>query len=79
MVDWKNLSEQVGFRVTPAQLEWLHQASVAAKEVSLSDWLRTLATDAGAALLNKPLPEREFIPPPEPAAQPRKGRKIFRL
>ncbi len=64
---FERLDQQVGFRVTSAQLEWLHQASVKAKAVSLSEWLRKLATDAGGSLVDVPFPEREFIPPEDPA------------
>jgi len=56
-------NEEAAFKVTSRQLEWLHTASIRAKQPSLSAWLRTLAITAGATLMgDTPFP---FISPEE--------------
>ncbi len=62
-IQFELLTELAGFRVTPAQLEWLRTASTEAGETSISEWLRKLATEAGEKQLGKPFPTRKLNPP----------------
>ena len=59
----EELSEHPGFLATPEQREWLESARIAAGEGSLSDWLRSLAADAGEKSLGKPFPRRKLVDP----------------
>ena len=56
------LTEMAGFRVTPDQLEWLHDASVkAGVEQGLAEWLRQLAVREGEKQLGTAFPRRKLL------------------
>jgi hypothetical protein len=60
---FETLNEVAAFKVTTEQLDWLRAASIKAGDVSLSEWLRKLATASGEKLLEAPFPGRKLLPP----------------
>ncbi len=74
------LSERPGFRATAEQVEWLERARKAAKAMSVGEWLRSLAMQAGTAALtaigqeSDKWPERKMVEPETAAAdKPKSG------
>jgi hypothetical protein len=64
---FEELTERPGFRASTAQREWLERARKAAGAMSLGEWLRIVAVQAGEKLLKEKWPARAMIPEDEPA------------